>query len=99
MNRNEVRSEGIDEVWAIMPNTSDKRVGFIRSFRDLNNWVVGVNKRVNDKVESDYSKVRVEYPPLKVMFTPNLEMGRLLIVNGNNWSVVASVHQLSVWGD
>ena len=86
-------------MWAVMPNTSDKGVGFVRSFRDLNNWIVGVNKRIDGKVKSDYSKVGVEYPPLKIVLTPNLEVRRLLIVNGDNWPVVASVHQLGVWGD
>ena len=99
MNRNEVGSEGIDEVGAVVPNTGDKGVGFIRSFGNLNDWVVGVNKGVNDKMEGDYSKVGIEHPPLKIVFTPYLEMRRLLIVDGDNWPVVTSVHQLSVWGD
>ena len=86
-------------MWAIVPNTGDKRVGFIRSFGDLNNWIVGVNEGVNDKVEGDYSEVGVEYSPLEIMLTPNLEMRGLLIINGDNWPAVASVHQLSVWGD
>ena len=57
MNRKEVGSESINEVWTIVPNTSDKRVGFVRSFGDLNNRVVGMNEGVNDKVESNYSEV------------------------------------------
>ena len=85
-------------VWAVVPNTSDKRVGFIRSFRDLNNGIVGMNKGVDNKMESDYNEVGIEHPPLEVMFTSNLEVRRLLVVDGNNWPVVTSVHQLSVWG-
>ena len=86
-------------MWAIVPNTSDKRVGFARSFGDLNNRIVGMNEGVNDKVESDYGKVRVEYSPLKVMFASNLEVRGLLMISGNNRLVVTSVHQLSVWGN
>ena len=82
-----------------MPNTSDKRVGFVRSFGNLNNWIVGVNEGIDDKVKSDYGEVGIEYPPLKVMLTPNLEVRRLLVVNGDNRSVIASVDQLSVWGN
>ena len=99
MDRDEVRSEGIDEVWAIVPNTSDKRIGFVRSFGDLNNRIVGMNEGIDDKVKSDYSEVRVKYPPLEIVLTPNLEMRGLLVINGDNWPVVTSVHQLSVWGD
>ena len=99
MDRYEIGSDSIDKVWAVVPNTSDKGIGLVRSFRDLNNRIVGVDKRINDKVKSDYSEVRVEYSPLKIVLAPNLEMRRLLIVNGNNWAIVASVHQLSVWGD
>ena len=86
-------------MWAIVPNTSDERVGFIRPLRNLNDGIVGVNKRVNNKMKSDYGEVGIEHPPLKVMFTSNLEVRRMLIVDGDNWPVVTSVHQLSVWGN
>ena len=86
-------------MWAIVPNTSDKGVGFVRSSGDLNKGIVSMDEGVDNKVESDYSKVGIEHPPLKVMFTSNLEVRRLLIINGDNRPVVASVHQLSVWGN
>ena len=79
-------------MWAIVPNTSDKRVGFVRSSRDLNNRVVGMNKGIDDKVKCDYSKVGIEYSPLEIMFTPNLEVRRLLIIDGDNRLVVTGVH-------
>ena len=40
-----------------MPNTSDKRVGFIRSSGDFNNGIVSVNERIDKEVEGDYNKV------------------------------------------
>ena len=79
-------------MWAIVPNTSDKRVGFIRSSGDFNNGVVSVNKGVDDKMESDYDKVGIEHPPLEVVFTSNLEVRRLLIIDRDNRLVVTSVH-------
>ena len=99
MNGNKIRSEGVDEMRAIVPNTSDKGVGFVRSFGDFNNWIVGVNKGIDDKMEGDYGEVGIEHPPLEVMLTSDLEMRRVLIVKRENRPVVTSVHQLSVWGD
>ena len=86
-------------MWAVVPNTSYKGVGFVRSSRDLDDWVVGMNKGIDDKVKSNYSEIGVEYPPLKIVLTPNLEMRRLLIINRDHRSVIAGIHQLSVWGD
>ena len=77
---------------AIVPNTSDERIGFIRSSGDLNNGIVGVNEGIDDKVESDYSEVGIEHSPLKVMLTPNLEVRRLLVIDRDNRSIVTSVH-------
>ena len=99
MNRDEIGSKGVNKVWAVVPNASDKRIGFVRSFGDLDNGIVSVNKGINNKMEGDDSEVGIEYPPLEVMLTPNLEMRRLLIVNGDNWPVITGVYQLSVWGD
>ena len=44
-------------MWAIVPNTSDGGIGFVRSSGDLNDGIVGVDKGVNDKMEGDYNKV------------------------------------------
>ena len=90
MNGDEVGGESINKMRAIVPNTSDEGIGFVRSSRERNNRGVGMNEGINDEVESDYGKVGIEYPPLKVMFTPNLEVRRLLRVDGNNRPVVTS---------
>ena len=86
-------------MWAIVPHASDKRVGFVRSSGDLNEGIVGMNEGVNDKMKSNYSEVGVEYPPLEIVLAPNLEVRRSLMINGNDWPVITSVYQLSVWGD
>ena len=86
-------------MWAVVPDTSDKGIGFVRPFGDLGDRIMGMNKRINNEMECDYDKVGIQRPPLKVVFTSNLEVRRLLIVDGNNRPVVASVHQLSVWGN
>ena len=84
---------------AIVPHTSDKKVGLVRSSGDLNNRVVGMDEGINNKMKCNYSKVGIEYPPLEVMFTSDLEVRRLLVVDGDNRPVVTSVHQLSIWGN
>ena len=85
-------------VWAVVPDTTDKGIRFIRASGDLNYGIVGMNEGIDNEVKGDYDKVRIEYPPLKVMFTSNLEVRRLLVIDGNNRLIVTSVHQLSVWG-
>ena len=42
-----------------MPDTSDERIRFIRSFRDLNDGIVGMNKGINKEMEGNYNKVGI----------------------------------------
>ena len=44
-------------MWAVVPNTSDKRVEFVRSFGGLNDGIMGMNEGIDKEVEGDYNKV------------------------------------------
>ena len=55
----EVGSMGINLMRTVMRNTGDERIRFVRSSRDLNNRIIGMNQGINDEVKGDYDKVRV----------------------------------------
>ena len=93
----EVRSDEVNLMRAVVPNTSNQRVGLVGSPRDVDDRGVSMNQGVNNQVECDYNKVGILNQPLEVVFTPYLEMGGVLVVEGNGRMIIGNIPQLRVW--
>ena len=91
LNVNEVGGVNVQMARIVMPDTSDERIRFVGLMRNGEEGIMGMNQRIYDEIEGDDSKIGVLYQPLKIMFTPDLEMRGLLVGEGDNGMIIGNI--------